>query len=264
LEKTVRVCTLENQAESEIVCAILDEQGIPYTLRKTDDAAYDGLYLAQGPWGIIEAPITYVDSIVQILSDVRESRSDLTSLPTGGGGQKKKRLLRTIEIGIPVLLILVIIVLIRINGNLNERLARYSTSPFMSWSWVVSEKAMVAKLKSTGQIRYKDFDRNLNGIYEERIIYSVDGKRITTYFDQNEDGLPERYTVVSVDGPLMGEGEDVNENGVFERETVYYSNNESVEYIDKDDDGLRDEAIANDHGVKKTIDIRQSLFSRQP
>jgi hypothetical protein len=76
LEKTVRACTIANEAEADIVCSILEEQDIPYTLKRMEDAAYDGLYVSQGPWGFIETPLAYADSIAQIIKDVRESQTD--------------------------------------------------------------------------------------------------------------------------------------------------------------------------------------------
>jgi hypothetical protein len=74
MEKTVRVCAVDNEAESEILCSILGEQGIPYTLRTMEDRAYDGLYVSHGPWAWIEAPSDRAESIARILKDIRATR----------------------------------------------------------------------------------------------------------------------------------------------------------------------------------------------
>jgi hypothetical protein len=260
MEKSIRVCTLENEAESEIVCSILKEQDIPHTLIKTEDSAYDGLYASQGPWAAINAPAPYADSIVQILKDVRESRSKRTPPVV----QKKGiTLLQAIQIGIPIGLLIAVVILALLNIDLRNQLNRYTTREFITWKWEPSEKAMVARLISTGQIRYKDYDRNFNNIYEESAVYSTDGKRITTFYDKDEDGLKERYTVMTIEGTLIDEGQDLNENGAFEREVTYYSRTDYVEYIDVDDNGTYDKVIVHHDGHQRTIDLRNAFFADQ-
>jgi hypothetical protein len=260
----VRACTLENEAEAEIVCSILEEQDISYTLKKMEDAAYDGLYVSQGPWGFIETPVAYVDSVVQILKDVRESKTDgdtpRSTSPTNG----KAKVLRFVEIGVPIVLFLGIVVVLISYINLKQTYSRYVGRQAVNWTWMPAEKAMVGRLRANGQVRYKDYDRNYNNIYEESNIYSIDGKRVTTYYDQDENHSNEHYTVKSVNGDLISEGWDRNENGVYEDVTEYYSNTEYVEYLNNDEDGLADKAIIHKDGKIRTVNLRELLFSGQP
>ena len=67
----IRVCKIENEAEASLVCSLLDKRKIPYTLLKTHDAAFDGLYEIQMDWGYIEAPEEYAQRINQIVKDLK-------------------------------------------------------------------------------------------------------------------------------------------------------------------------------------------------
>jgi hypothetical protein len=76
VNKAQKICEISDVAEASVVCAALDEHGIPYTLRNMETRAYDGLFSSQGPWGFIEAPIEYADSIMQIVRDLRSSQQN--------------------------------------------------------------------------------------------------------------------------------------------------------------------------------------------
>ena len=73
MDETVRVCQIRDETEGAWICSVLDEKCILYTLKTMEDAAYDGLYVAQGPWGFIEASEEYVEAINQIVNDCRGS-----------------------------------------------------------------------------------------------------------------------------------------------------------------------------------------------
>ena len=69
MNKTVRVCELENESEASLICSVLDEKRIPYVLKTMRDSAYDGLYVSQGPWGFLETPTEYLESVGQIVTE---------------------------------------------------------------------------------------------------------------------------------------------------------------------------------------------------
>jgi hypothetical protein len=75
MDKSIRVCAVHNQAESILICRLLEEDGIPFVLRKTEDVAYDGILIPQKGWGFIEAPETQARRILEIVNAVREGRS---------------------------------------------------------------------------------------------------------------------------------------------------------------------------------------------
>ena len=83
----IRVCPIENEAEASLVCSLLDKRKIPYTLLRTHDTAFDGLYEIQMDWGYIEAPEEYAQSINRIVQDLkhRPAKSNRSGGERGSG-----------------------------------------------------------------------------------------------------------------------------------------------------------------------------------
>lgn len=264
MSNTARVCELRNEAEAEIVCATLDSQGIPYVLRKTEDSAYDGIYLAQAPWGFIEAPVEYADSIQQIAEDLRKKRRIGQPRATRRSTRRVQMTQQTVEVAILALLVGTIVFLAIRNGRLGSQIRHYANLSSVNWKWIPSEKAMAGTGKTTGRTRYKYYDRNFNNVYEEKVVYLAEDRGSITYFDRDEDGSDERIVVVNAARTVVSESEDANESDLFERQTFHYGEDKYVEYLDKDDDGVADEVIAHDGTRTRVIDLRSIFFPGQP
>ena len=54
--KFKKILVLDNEVESQLLDAILEEQKIPHLMRTYHDRAYDGLWQQQQGWGHVEAP----------------------------------------------------------------------------------------------------------------------------------------------------------------------------------------------------------------
>ncbi len=67
----VDVAVLENIIEAQVIESILIEQNIPYRIRSYHDTAYDGLFQVQKGWGLLCAPHTYKQEILDMLNDIR-------------------------------------------------------------------------------------------------------------------------------------------------------------------------------------------------
>jgi hypothetical protein len=65
------IAPLENAIEGQLIASILSEQGIPHRIRSFHDTAYDGLYQFQKGWGMIMAPESWRQAILEILERVR-------------------------------------------------------------------------------------------------------------------------------------------------------------------------------------------------
>ena len=72
MEEFTKIITLENEIEARLMDSILDERDIPHRMRSYHDTAYDGLFQTQKGWGIISAPASFKEEIMQILGDVRK------------------------------------------------------------------------------------------------------------------------------------------------------------------------------------------------
>jgi hypothetical protein len=260
MDKTVRVCSVENEAEGNHLCSILDEQSIPYVLKKMEDRAYDGLYTSQGPWGFIESTNEYVDSIVQILKDLRESIPTNKDGSPAVVGRKRESVAWKAEVAVLVILIVAVVALIVRNVNLRREIKYYSSSALVTWKWMPAEKAMFGTMKATGQFRYKYYDRNYNNIYEEKQIISKDGKYITIYYNRKEDGYDEEYVLKDNSGNIVIEAYDTKNSGVFDLQKIYYGSDEYLELTSLD--GARpDKLVVHTKGRERTIDVQKDLFA---
>lgn len=55
-EVFVRVKTVENQFEADVIRDALEKEGIAVLVRSFADTSFNGIYVAQKGWGIIEVP----------------------------------------------------------------------------------------------------------------------------------------------------------------------------------------------------------------
>ena len=55
-EEFERICTIENEAEGQILGAMLEEMNLPHVVVSHRDTAFDGVYEEGAGWGHIEAP----------------------------------------------------------------------------------------------------------------------------------------------------------------------------------------------------------------
>lgn len=67
----VKIATLGNVIEAQVLESVLKERGIPFRIRSFHDTAYDGLFQLQKGWGDIYAPADRKEEILEILESAR-------------------------------------------------------------------------------------------------------------------------------------------------------------------------------------------------
>jgi hypothetical protein len=65
-----KILVLKNEAEAQLLDAILSERDIPHFMKSYHDSAYDGIWQNQLGWGHVEAPAEYQDEIEAIYADL--------------------------------------------------------------------------------------------------------------------------------------------------------------------------------------------------
>jgi hypothetical protein len=75
MEDFIKVVTLENDQEADLLDSVLNEREIPHLIESYYDTAFDGLYQTQKGWGRLSAPESYHKEIIEIISDLREEAS---------------------------------------------------------------------------------------------------------------------------------------------------------------------------------------------
>jgi hypothetical protein len=72
----VRIHTVENRFEADLLMQALGEEHIPAMLRRFEETAYDGLFVTQMGWGAILVPGDYEAEARSLIENVLESISE--------------------------------------------------------------------------------------------------------------------------------------------------------------------------------------------
>lgn len=72
----VRIHTVENRFEADLLVQALRQENIPVLLRRFEETAYDGLFVTQMGWGALLVPGDYEETAARVVSRVLESISD--------------------------------------------------------------------------------------------------------------------------------------------------------------------------------------------
>jgi len=72
MEEVIKVATLENEIEAKLLASLLKERGIPHFIGTYHDAVYNGIFQTQRGWGFVNAPMSYKNEILEIISDIRK------------------------------------------------------------------------------------------------------------------------------------------------------------------------------------------------
>ncbi len=66
----VRIHTVENRFEADLLVQALRQENIPVLLRRFEETAYDGLFVTQMGWGAILVPGDYEEEAARVISRV--------------------------------------------------------------------------------------------------------------------------------------------------------------------------------------------------
>ncbi|MCX6903644.1 MAG: hypothetical protein NTW03_09240 [Verrucomicrobia bacterium] len=73
-----KIATLNHEVEAERLDSELTALAIPHVMITYSDSAFDGLFQMSHGWGHVEAPQQHRDTILEIVEQIRQERSDST------------------------------------------------------------------------------------------------------------------------------------------------------------------------------------------
>ena len=79
----VKVHTLSNRFEADVIADALRQEGIPVLVRSFEETPYAGLFVPQKGWGRIMVPKEMVDLAREIISRLAE-KEEAGDMPPGG------------------------------------------------------------------------------------------------------------------------------------------------------------------------------------
>ena len=86
MESFVRIVTLDNIVQAQVVDSALTEAGIPHVMVSYYDAAYDGLFQAMRGWGHVEAPKRFREEVLAVVEAARCDPPPPPADPDGESG----------------------------------------------------------------------------------------------------------------------------------------------------------------------------------
>jgi hypothetical protein len=80
----IKVHTLSNRFEADVIAEALRQEGIPVILRSFMETPYSGLFVPQKGWGRIMVPEEMADNARRIISQLAEENEAIAGQPEGG------------------------------------------------------------------------------------------------------------------------------------------------------------------------------------
>lgn len=72
----IKIAVLDNDIEAQFVASVLEDRSIPHVMQTYRDTAYDGLFQTQRGWGQVNAPASYRDEILEIVTEARKQAAE--------------------------------------------------------------------------------------------------------------------------------------------------------------------------------------------
>ena len=76
MEDYIKITTLDNEIEAELLESVLTERSIPHLIRSYHDTAYDGLFQVILGWGHIEIPDEYQEKAAELYRNYKKSLTE--------------------------------------------------------------------------------------------------------------------------------------------------------------------------------------------
>ena len=70
MKQTVRILTLKNEIEAELLHEILEESNIPHMMKSLHDTAYDGMWQTETSWGFLYADEENREEITRLYNEM--------------------------------------------------------------------------------------------------------------------------------------------------------------------------------------------------
>jgi hypothetical protein len=69
--KMLKVSTVGNRFEEDVVSQALEEEGIPFMIRRYSDTAYDGIFIPQKGWASVMVPDEFMEKAKAIIKGLK-------------------------------------------------------------------------------------------------------------------------------------------------------------------------------------------------
>ena len=70
MNHTVKIATLDDEIQAQLVGQLLTEDNVPHIIRSYHDSAYDGIFQTSQGWGCVEAPEECEEKVLKAIAKV--------------------------------------------------------------------------------------------------------------------------------------------------------------------------------------------------
>ena len=77
----IRVATIDNAFEADLLAGLLTDRDIPHLIKSYYDSAYDGLFQVQKGWGAIYASPERRDEVLDAIRELRSAPGETGNTP---------------------------------------------------------------------------------------------------------------------------------------------------------------------------------------
>ena len=218
-----RIISVSNEVDASGVRAILEENGVPYSIKNLHENALTSIE-ADHYFIEIIFPEEHSMSVFRSLTQTYPTR--ITEIETNPRFTPKLWQYLTFIYAAIVTVFLI---------KYYQVATRSDKNYDISWSLDNTYLKQVHKTKSG--IAYYFTDRNYDGNYEKHEMY-INNRKFVILHDQDEDGLYETLNYLTTTGKPAGSYFDNDANGICEKVSLIMPQGDKLTLIDKDQDGL--------------------------
>lgn len=218
-----RIISVSNEVDASGIRAILEENGVPYSIKNLHENALTSI---EADHYSIEIIFPEEHSLPVFRSLTQNYPTRITEIETNPRFTPKLWQYLTFIYAAIVTVFLI---------KYYQLATRLDKNYDISWSLDNTYLKQVHKTKAG--IAYYLTDRNYDNNYEKQEMY-INNRKFTIFHDQNEDGLFETIDYLTITGKTAGRNFDKDANGIYEEIFLVMPQGDKLTLMDKDQDGL--------------------------
>ncbi|OJJ19477.1 hypothetical protein BKI52_21965 [marine bacterium AO1-C] len=231
-----RIISVSNEIEASSIRAILEENGVPYSIKNLHENALTSI---EGHHHFIEIIFPEEHSLPVFRSLTKDYPTRITEVETNTRFTPKLWQYLTF-----VYAAVATVFLIKYYNAATRSEKNYD----VSWSLDNTSLKQVHKTKKGIASYYTD--QNYDGNYEKSELY-VNNRKFAVFTDKDEDGLFETIGYFTTAGKPAGSYFDNDANGIYEKTFFILPKGDKLTLIDKDQDGLYEFIQLGDQVLRK-------------
>ena len=221
-----RIIEIENEIEFIKVKQLLESNEIPVITNQIQDSAFPVLDNKQNLFQLV-IPDNFSNKYFRLIES--DYPNKIIKVEENGKTPKTKLWLY-LMVGYGLIMSFLFLKYFDINR-------KNSSDKNFTYNWNFDNTELSLVNKETQMVHAKYIDKNFDLNYEKTIGYCR-GRVVSESLDKDENGTYEEVRFFDLEGNSSGISIDKNQDGLFETTTMILKNQEKLEFVDKNGNGL--------------------------